>query len=44
MREQYVVLDGVVGSDAQGFSVHRHHQVSGQIATWPASVYGMAPR
>jgi len=25
MREQSVVLDGVVGSDAQGFSVHRHH-------------------
>ena len=25
MREQSVVLDGVVGGDAQGFSVHRHH-------------------
>ena len=25
MREQSVVLEGVVGSDAQGFSVHRHH-------------------
>ena len=24
MREQFVVLEGVVGSDAQGFSVHRH--------------------
>ena len=26
MREQFVVLEGVVGSDAQGFSVHRHHK------------------
>ena len=25
MREQSVVLEGVVGSDAQGFPVHRHH-------------------
>jgi len=25
MREQFVVLEGVVGSDAQGFAVHRHH-------------------
>ena len=25
MREQSVVLEGVVGSDAQRFSVHRHH-------------------
>ena len=25
MREQSVVLEGVVGSDAQGFSVRRHH-------------------
>ena len=24
MREQFVMLEGVVGSDAQGFSVHRH--------------------
>ena len=30
MGEQSVVLEGVVGSDAQGCSVHRHHAGAGQ--------------
>ena len=30
MSEQSVVLEGVVGSDAQGFSVHRHPVRAGQ--------------
>jgi hypothetical protein len=30
MSEQSVVLDGVVGSDAQGLSLHRHHARVGQ--------------
>lgn len=30
MSEQSVVLEGVVGSDAQGCSVHRHHAGAGQ--------------
>ena len=30
MNEQFVVIEGIVGSDAQGFSVHCHQARDGQ--------------